>query len=434
METTDFNSLSKQLSGKGGLVGSSLLLVIVFLIGSLLVWANYTELDNVTRGQGKVISSMQNQTIQSSESGVIKVLYVKKGDVVTQNDLLFEIDPIDSKTQLEQATQRLTSLRIQRTRLFAEISGEELIFDPELVTLSPSVIDSERSLYTARRADLVAQQAVLKRQLAQRNQQIDEVQVTTSTAVETLALVEEQIALMEPMVKAGLSPETDLLSLKRQARDFKGQKNSAQASLVRLTSAIMEVEDQIKSVKQSYSAQSQGELASIISQIAEIESTIPALTDRVKRTQTRAPVDGIVNQMNFVTLGGYVRPGDAVLELVPTGDTLIVEGLIDPKDIAYIEPNQNVRISLTAYDPSRYGTIDGKILQVSADAVEDRSTQLFSYIVQVTIDTSLYEDDGSEVEIMPGMIASLDVLAGKRTVLEYFWRPMVKVKERAFRD
>jgi len=434
METTDFNSLSKQLSGKGGLVGSSLLLVIVFLIGSLLVWANYTELDNVTRGQGKVISSMQNQTIQSSESGVIKVLYVKKGDVVTQNDLLFEIDPIDSKTQLEQATQRLTSLRIQRTRLFAEISGEELIFDPELVTLSPSVIDSERSLYTARRADLIAQQAVLKRQLAQRNQQIEEVQVTTSTAVETLALVEEQIALMEPMVKAGLSPETDLLSLKRQARDFKGQKNSAQASLVRLTSAIMEVEDQIKSVKQSYSAQSQGELASIISQIAEIESTIPALTDRVKRTQTRAPVDGIVNQMNFVTLGGYVRPGDAVLELVPTGDTLIVEGLIDPKDIAYIEPNQNVRISLTAYDPSRYGTIDGKILQVSADAVEDRSTQLFSYIVQVTIDTSLYEDDGSEVEIMPGMIASLDVLAGKRTVLEYFWRPMVKVKERAFRD
>ena len=301
MDTTDFNSLSKQLSGKGGVVGSSLLFVIVLLIGSLLVWANYTELDNVTRGQGKVISSMQNQTVQSSESGVIKVLYVKKGDIVTQNDLLFEIDPIDSKTELEQATQRLTSLRIQRTRLFAEISGEELIFDPELVTLSPSVIESERSLYKARRADLDAQQAVLKRQLAQRNQQIEEIQVTTSTAVETLALVEEQIALMEPMVKAGLSPETDLLSLKRQARDFKGQKNSAEASLVRLTSAIMEVEEQIKSVKQSYSAQSQGELASIISQIAEIESTIPALTDRVKRTQIRSPVDGIVNQMNFVT-------------------------------------------------------------------------------------------------------------------------------------
>ncbi len=434
METTDFNSLSRQLSGKGGFVGSSLLFIIVFLIASLLVWANYTELDNVTRGQGKVVSSMQNQIVQSSESGVIKVLYVTKGDVVNQNDLLFEIDPIDSKTELEQAMQRLTSLRIQRTRLFAEISGDELVFDPELVALSPSVIESERSLYKARRADLIAQQAVLQRKLAQRNQQIEEIEVNSSTALETLGLVEEQIALMEPMVKAGLSPETDLLSLKRQARDFKGQKNSAEASLVRLASAILEVEDQIKSVKQSYSAQSQGELASIISQIAEIESTIPALTDRVTRTQIRSPVDGIVNQMNFVTLGGYVRPGDAVLELVPTGDTLIVEGLIDPKDIAYIEPNQAVRISLTAYDPSRYGTIDGKILQVSADAVEDRTTNLFSYVVQVTIDTSLFEDDGSEVEVMPGMIASIDVLAGKRTVLEYFWRPMVKVKERAFRD
>jgi adhesin transport system membrane fusion protein len=274
----------------------------------------------------------------------------------------------------------------------------------------------------------------LQRQLAQRNQQMTEIEVTTLTAVETLSLVQEQIALMEPMVEAGLSPETELLSLRRQARDFKGQRNSAKASLVRLASAILEVEDQIKSVQQGYSTKSQGELAAIISEIAEVGSAIPALTDRVTRTTIRSPVDGIVNQMNFVTLGGYVRPGDAVLELVPTGDTLIVEGMIDPKDIAYIEPNQDVRISLTAYDASRYGTIDGKITQVSADAVQDKTSGLFSYIVQVTINTSLFEDDGTEVEVMPGMIASMDVLAGKRTVLEYFWRPVTKVKERAFRD
>ena len=434
METTDFKSLSKELSGKGGIFGSFLLLLIIVLVFTLLVWANYTELDNVTRGEGKVISSMQNQIVQTSESGVIKALYVKKGDVVRSNDLLFEIDPIDSKTALEQANQRLASLRIQRTRLFAEISGDDLIFDPELVILSPSVIESERALFKARSADLLAQQAVLRSQLAQRNQQMEEIGVTTLTAVETLALVEEQISLMEPMVKMGLSAETELLSLKRQARDFKGQRNSAKASLIRLESAILEVQDQIKSVNQSYKTQSQGELAGIISEIAEIESTIPALTDRVTRTQIRSPVDGIVNQLQFVTLGGYVRPGDTILELVPTGDTLVVEGFIDPKDIAYIEPNQDVRISLTAYDASRYGTIDGKILQVSPDAVQDKTTGLFSYVVQVTIDSNLFEDDGAEVEVMPGMVASMDVLAGKRTILEYFWRPVVKIKERAFRD
>ncbi len=434
METTDFKKLSKELSGKGGFFGSLLLFLIIILVTVLLIWANVTELDNVTRGQGRVVSALPNQSVQGSESGVIKARYVDEGDIVKKNDLLFEIDPIDSKTMLEQAEQKLASLRIQRTRLFAEISGDELVFDADLISLSPAVVVSEKSLYAARRADLEAQEAVLKQQLAQRNQNIQEVDVNIKTADETLDLVRDQIRIMEPMVKAGLSPETDLLSLKRQARDFEGQKYSAQASRVRILASILEVEDQIRSTKQSYQAKSQGELAAIISLIAEVESQLPALNDRVKRTQIRSPVDGIINQMNFVTLGGYIRPGDVILELVPIGDTLIVEGKIDPKDIAYIEPGQKVRISLTAYDASRYGTIDGEVLQVSPDAIQDRNTGLFEFIIQVSIDTSLYEEDGSAVEVMPGMVASIDVMAGKRTILEYFWRPIIKVKDQAFRD
>ena len=434
MQITDFNKLSKDLSGKNGVFGSLLLFLIIILVVLLLVWANLTELDNVTRGEGKVISSMQNQIVQTSESGVIRARFVEKGDVVNQDDLLFEIDPIDSKTALDQAQQRLGSLQIQRTRLFAEISGNSLDFSRELIVLAPTVVASERALYAARRSDLVAQESVLKQQLAQRKQQIEEITVNTTTAEETLQLVQEQIEIMEPLVSAGLSPETELLSLRRQARDFEGQKNSAEASRFRILSSIAEVEDQIKSVRQSYQTKSQGDLAVIISEIANIESTLPALNDKVTRTQIRSPVDGIVNKMNLVTLGAYVRPGDAVLEIVPTGDTLIVEGRIDPKDIAYIEPQQKARISLTAYDASRYGTIDGEIIQVSPDANEDKATGTFSYMVQVSIESSLFEDDGTKVEIIPGMVASIDVLAGKRSVLEYFWRPITKVKERAFRD
>ncbi len=133
-------------------------------------------------------------------------------------------------------------------------------------------------------------------------------------------------------------------------------------------------------------------------------------------------------------MGGFVKPGDIILEIVPTGDDLIVEGKIDPKDIAYIQPEQDVRISLTAYDASRYGTIDGKVLKVSPDAVDDKATGMSFYVVDVSIDTLLYEDDGSAIEVLPGMVASVDVLAGKRTILDYFWQPMAKVKERAFRD
>ena len=158
------------------------------------------------------------------------------------------------------------------------------------------------------------------------------------------------------------------------------------------------------------------------------------MKDRVARTQLKSPVQGVINRLNFETIGGFVKPGDIILEIVPTGDDLIVEGKIDPKDIAYIQPKQAVRISLTAYDASRYGTIDGEVLRVSADAVEDKATGLSHYLVDVSIDSTLYEDDGSEIEILPGMVASIDVLAGKRTIFDYIWQPMLKVKERAFTD
>lgn len=434
MATQDFKKLSKELSGEGGLVGSFLIFIIILLLVILIVWANATELDNVTRGQGKVVSSLQNQLVQSSETGVLKAKYVQEGERVTTGQILFEIDPIEAKTAYEQAQQRLASLKIQELRLFAEIEQKDAIFPEDLVSLAPSVVNTEKALFAARKADLLSRMAILQQKLNQRNQQLDEIDVVVKTADDTLALVQSQLEILEPLVKAGLSPETELLSLKRQATDFEGKRQGASASINRIISSINEVEEEILSLKQNYATKSQQELSQIVSQIAEIESRVPALKDRVSRTRVKSPLDGIVNRLNFNNTGGFVKPGDVILEIVPTGDELIVEGKIDPKDIAYIRPGQKVKISLTAYDAARYGSIDGQVLKVSADASADNQNGLAFYTVDVSMETQLFEDDGSPVEIIPGMIASLDVLAGKRTVLEYFWRPMAKVKERAFRD
>jgi adhesin transport system membrane fusion protein len=434
MSTTDFNKLSKEMSGKSGIAGSLLLLLIIALVVILLIWADRTELDNVTRGQGKIISSMQNQLVQASEGGVLKATYIEEGQRVVTGQTLMEIDPIDAKTAYEQARQRLASLKIQEERLSAEILGRDVNFSAELKEIAPSVVTIETALFGSRNADLTAQLSVLEQQLNQRNQQVNEVNVNILTAQDTLALVDEQIAIMEPLVLNGLSPETELLSLRRQAKDFEGRKQASMASLDRIRSSIFEVQQQMASVRQSYSTQSQSELAQIISQIAEINSRLPALEDRVLRTQLKSPVDGIVNRLNFRTLGGFVQPGDVIAELVPIGDELIVEVKIDPKDIAYIQPGQKVRISLTAYDASRYGTIDGLVQKVSADAVLDNNSGVSAYIVETSIDSELVEDDGSQVEVLPGMVASIDVLAGKRTILEYLWQPMAKIKERAFTD
>ena len=428
MPATDFNKLSKELSGSSGFFGSFLLFIIIALVAILLFWANITELDNVTRGQGKIVSSLQNQLIQTSEGGVIKARFVNKGDI------LFEIDPIDAKTSYDQALQRLASLKIQESRLSAEVLGEEPSFKKDLREMAPTVVTVEKALYSARKADLNAQLSVLKQQLTQRKQQLNEVDVTIETTRETLRFVEKQISIIEPLVKLQQYPETELLNLQRQAKDFEGKIEGSIASKFRFKTSILEVDDQIASAKQAYTTKSQTELSDIISQIAEVESRIPALKDRVKRTQLKSTVNGVINRLNFETIGGFVKPGDIVLEIVPTGDDLIVEGKIDPKDIAYIQPKQAVRISLTAYDASRYGTIDGEVLKVSADAVDDKSTGMSYYLVDVSIDTTLYEDDGSAIEILPGMVASIDVLAGKRTIFDYIWQPMAKVKERAFTD
>ena len=434
MSTTDFNKLSRELSGQGGIAGSLLLFLIMLLVLLSIIWAYFTELDNVTRGQGKIVSSMQNQLVQASERGVLSKSFIEEGQKVSMGQVLVEIDPVDAKTAFDQAEQTLASLKIQRQRLFSEISGDELIFDSELVQLAPTVTRSEQALFKARNAALQSKIAVLQQRLNQRNEQIQEINVNIQTAEDTLTLVEKQIAIIEPLVNASLASETDLLSLRRQAKDFEGKSDSYVASLQRAKSSIIEVEQEIKSAKQSFATNSQSELAKITSEIAAVESRIPALEDRLVRTKVKSPVEGIVNRVNFKTLGGFVMPGDVIAEIVPTGEDLIVEGLIDPKDIAYINPGQKVRISLTAYDASRYGTLDGVVLKVSADASLDQALGITAYSVDISVDTALFEDDGSAVEILPGMVASVDVLAGKRSVLEYIWQPMAKVKERAFRD
>ena len=240
MAATDFNKLSRELSGSSGILGSLLLFIIIVLIVVLLLWARVTELDNVTRGQGKIVSSLQNQLVQASEGGVIKARFVEEGAKVKVGEILFEIDPIDAKTSYDQAIQRLSSLKIQEIRLAAEILGEEPNFSNDLVLMAPTVVTGERALYAARKADLRAQISVLEQQLIQRRQQIKEVDVTISTAEDTLEFIKKQISIVKPLVEIQQYPETELLSLQRQAKDFDGKIEGAIASRLRFETSILE--------------------------------------------------------------------------------------------------------------------------------------------------------------------------------------------------
>ena len=434
MSDIEFKQLAKQMAGKQQNSSSILLLSIVTLLAIIMLWASVTELDNVVRGSGKTVSEAQNQLVQSSEPGVIRSRYANEGDFVKKGDLLFDIDPVDAKTQLDQAQKRYSSLQIKAIRLKAEVDGALPSFPETLIEAAPTAISTELALFQARKDDLNSKSAILEQRRLQKLNEIQELKIQFETSQNGLKLLRREIETLEPLVKLGLAPETRLLALQREAEAAVGQSNSAQSGQNRVLAGLDEIDEQLKAEQQAYVTSALTDLSAIEAEIAELSARIPALESRVERTSVRSPVDGVINQLNYVTADAYVSTGDVLLEIVPTGSDLIVETRINPKDIAEIVVGQEVKISLTAYDPSRYGRIDGNVLSISADAISDQQTGEQFYLADVSISGILYEDDGTEVTLLPGMVASIDVLSGKRTILDYFWQPIARTKDKALRD
>ena len=434
MSDIEFKQLAKEMAGRQRNTSSVLLLSVVTLLAIILLWASVTELDNVVRGSGKTVSEAQNQLVQSSEPGVIRQRYVSEGDVVRRGDLLFDIDPVDAKTQLDQAQKRFDALEIKSIRLKAEVDGASPSFPEALIEAAPTAVSTELALFQARRDDLSSKSAILEQRRLQKLNEIQELKIQFETSTNGLKLIRREIETIEPLVKNGLAPETRLLALQREEEAAQGQANSAESSQNRVLAGLDEIDEQLKAEQQAYRTSALTDLSAIEGEMAELSARIPALESRVERTSVRSPVDGVINRLNYVTADAYVSTGDVLLEIVPTGSDLIVETRIDPKDIAEIVVGQEVKISLTAYDPSRYDRIDGNVISISADALSDQQTGQQYYLVDVSLEGTLYETDGSEVTILPGMVASIDVLSGKRTVLDYFWQPIAKTKDKALRD
>ena len=434
MSDIEFRKLAREMAGKQRSSSSVLLLTVVALIAIIIMWAAVTELDNVVRGSGKTVSEAQNQLVQSSEPGVIRSRYVSEGDFVERGQLLFDIDPVDAKTQLDQAEKREATLMIKSIRLQAEVDEVIPSFPDELIESAPSAVTTELALFRARLDDLNTKSSILEQRRLQKLNEIDELKIQFETAENGLSLIRQEIGKVAPLVRSGLAPETRLLALQREEEASIGQANSAKSGQKRIKAGLDEIDQQLIAEKQAYVTSALTDLSSIEGEMSELAARIPALESRVERTSVKSPVDGVINRLNYVTADAYVSTGDVLLEIVPTGSDLIVETRINPKDIAEITLGQDVKISLTAYDPSKYGRIDGKVASISADALSDQQTGEQYYLVDVTIDGSLYEDDGSSVTILPGMVASIDVLSGKRTVLDYFWQPIAKTKDKALRD
>ncbi len=431
----DLETLARQMRGRMPLRGSLLLIAIFACLATAGIWAGYTELDDVVRVDGRIVPSGDIQLIEATEPGVLQAMHVQEGQSVDTGTLLMELDSTQIVSELSQEQQRAFGLRARAQRLEAEINGADLKFDPNLQRGAPEVVRSETALFLGRRAELAAEITILDRQREQRQQEYEEGLVDQITATETLALLAEERALMEPLVEQRMEPATTLLALRRSEAEWLGRKTRAQAVVHRLRTGLDEVDDRISATRSRFRSAALTDLAVVTAELAALQPSLPALQERAKRAQIRAPVRGIVNRIHRTTIGGLARGGEELIEIVPLDDSLLVEAYVRPKDIAFLHAGQPVKVKITAYDFARYGSLDGEIIRIGADTItrSERSEEEV-FVVEIRTSDTMLDASGVAVEIIPGMVAEVDILSGRKSVLDYLIEPVLKVKDEALRE
>ena len=415
--------------------GSSWLLILIILILTVLFWWAYiTELDVVVRGQGKTVSKGKNQMVQSAEAGVIVQNFIEEGDTIEIGDVLFEIDLVDLNGQIDQVSERISLLQVKKDRLIAESKGEQYKIRLDYQGKKLEFAKSEQRLFNSRFDQLVSKNKVLESRRVQRRSEIEELISEKESVERNLDLINLEIAAVEPLVKAALAPETRLINLRRDKENSLGRMLAIPYAIQRIRGAITEIDEQLASEKQIFLTQSLTELSQVNLEMKELEARLPLLRKRLSRSLVKSPINGIVNRITYQSEDAYIKTGDVLLEIVPINDELIIKARVDPKDIAKIVISAEVKVSLTAFDPAKFGRIDGKVINISADAISNPDTGEQYYSVDVSLLGKLQDSSGDELTILPGMVATIEVLSGKRSILDYFWQPLVKNKEIAFRE
>lgn len=407
-----------------------LLYWVTGIVVVMLVWSAVTEIDEVTKGEGRVVPSKQVQQIQSLDGGIVTEILVKEGQAVKIGDSLIKIDETRAKSSLRENQTQYISLLAKQSRLQALAKGRPFDPPPEVQKQDPVVYAQEYSLYNSSNEALASQVGIAREQVSQRERELSEVQAKVEQAERGLALTSQELSVTKPLQSSGAVSEVDLLRLERDVARLRGERDQARAQIGRVHSAIAEARRKISEIEQSFRSKIEAELSETTAKLNSIDASSEALTDKVKQSTLKSPVNGTVSRLFANTVGGVIQPGKEVMELVPSDDALVLEAKVQPKDIAFITLNQNASVKLTAYDYTIYGTLDAVVIGVGADSIVDDKGNAY-YIVRVrTIKSSL----GKNLPIIPGMVAQVDIMTGKKSILAYLLKPVLKARAYAFTE
>jgi len=413
--------------------------LMIALLLSLIVagyfWAKQTQLDLITRGEGRLIAEGQNKLVQAPDGGIVTKILVKEGDVITNNQLLAVINSTAAEGSLEEIKAKKNSLMAKLVRLDAELkNADKHQLEKSLESFEENVRESQLALFLANRSNLRSLRFSIESERDQLEKSLATIKEQLSGAEELLGLVNEENKELSPLIAAGALGASEKFRLKRENAQLTSEIQVLEAKILETEAGYFKLEAELEALQSGYEQEVFEERANYINELSEVNTRIPLLEQKLKQTEIRSPSDGIINSLPVSEEETVIKTGEIIAEIVPSMDDLIVEAFIDPKDIAKIEIGQEARVSLTAYDAAKYGYLTGRLLKVSADAVYREEKQSYMYAIEVELIDNLIDSTGDTVPLNPGMIAQVDIIRGQQTVLEYFWQPIAKLKDDAFRQ
>jgi len=400
---TDVNAASLY----GASIQSHLILWLSFsFVVIAIIWANFAELDEVTRGAGKTIPSSHIQVIQNLEGGILAEILVQEGDIVEKGQPLLQLDPVRFSSSLNESKLKYYELLSSTARLTAEVENKPLTIPSDVLEFAPEIANNARQLFDSRRNELNASSKILQALINQYSR--------------GYALLKEELDMSAPLVDEGAMSKVELLRIKREANTIRGQ--------------LTEARNKLAETKVRFQTKALEELNQVKAELDRIVESTFALEDRVTRTRVLSPVKGIVKQLKVTTVGGVIQPGMDLVEIVPLEDQLLIEAEVRPADIAFLHPGQKAVVKLTAYDFSIYGGLEAELEHISADTIVNEEDGESYYRIRLRTKQNYLEKNGAKLHIIAGMTADVDILTGKKSVLDYMLKPILKAKQRALKE
>ena len=410
-----------------------LMLAIAGFFAFILIWSSISEIEVITRGTGQVVPTNETQVVQSLEGGILKSLMVREGDRVRKGQVLLQISDVAFSSEEKGTEAQSMSLRAKRARLQAEAKGIDLRMERELHAMVPQIVANETALYNSRQEELKNAKQILENKIQTVEAQISENKAEIRRFQESLNLLNEELKITKQMVESRAMPKLEEIRLRREISEAKGKIEARNERVDGLEAQLRATRKELEDQDNQFLSKALGELNEVESRINQLDESLKSIEDRVYRTDLRAPVDGIVNMVAVKTIGGVIEPAQHLVEIVPIEDELKIISRVSPNDIAFLSPGQKANVKITAYDPQRYGSLEGELVRIGANSVNDRDGNIY-FEIEVTTEKNHLGEDDNPLPIIPGMVAETEIITGKRTIMDYLLKPVIRARDRALTE